>query len=56
MIVDMAEVFAPQSQAGVMSFYDAKTNGPKINPKLMLALVVLFTAIVLILDHIAFSA
>ena len=39
-----------------MSFYDAKTNGPRINPKLMLAAVVLFTVIVLVLDHIAFSA
>ena len=52
----MADVFAPQSGAGVMSFYDAKTNGPRINPKLMLAIVILFTVIVLVLDHIAFSA
>ena len=52
----MADLHTPQSSAGVMSFYDAKTNGPKINPKLMLAIVVLFTVIVLVLDHIAFSA
>ncbi len=54
--MSMADVFAPQSGAGVMSFYDAKTNGPRINPKLMLAIVILFTVIVLVLDHIAFSA
>ena len=54
--MNMDDVFAPQSGAGVMSFYDAKSRGPKINPKIMLAFIVLFTVIVLVLDPIAFSA
>lgn len=51
----MPGLYTPQSQAGVMSFYDAPTGGPKINPKFILAFVVLLTAIVLVVDHIFFA-
>lgn len=51
----MAGLYTPQSQAGVMNFYDAQTGGPKINPRIMLAVVIFFIAIVLVVDHIAFA-
>jgi len=51
----MAGLSTPQSQAGIMNFYDAQTSGPKLNPKIMLAIIILFIAIVLIVDHIAFA-
>jgi preprotein translocase subunit Sec61beta len=51
----MAGLYTPQSQAGIMNFYDAQTSGPKINPKIMLAVVILFIAIVLVIDHVAFA-
>ena len=37
-----------------MSFYDAPSRGPKVNPKLVMAFVVLFVAVVLVVDHIAY--
>lgn len=51
----MAQLSTPQSQAGVMSFYDAPTKGPKLNPKLVLIFVIIFTLVVLVIDHFAFS-
>ena len=51
----MPTLQSPQSQAGVMSFYDAPTKGPKINPKLVLAIVIIFVIVVLILDRIHFG-
>ena len=51
----MPGLSTPQQQAGVMSFYDAQTNGPKINPKLALIFIAAFVVIVLIVDHVAFA-
>ena len=47
----MPGLFTPQSSAGIQSFYDAQTTGPKINPKILIAVVVAFTVIVLVADH-----
>jgi preprotein translocase subunit Sec61beta len=47
----MASLYSPQSQAGVLSFYDAPAKGPKINPKIVLIVVVIFAFAVIILDH-----
>jgi preprotein translocase subunit Sec61beta len=47
----MPGLYTPQSSAGITSFYDAPTKGPKLNPKIMLAVVVIFTIIILIADH-----
>ena len=49
----MAQISTPQSQAGVLSFYDAPERGPQYNAKLVLALVLVFAVIVLIFDHFA---
>jgi len=51
----MPTLQSPQSQAGVMSFYDAPTKGPKMNPKLVLAIIIIFVIVVLILDRIHFG-
>ncbi len=50
----MAGLASPQSQAGIINFYDAQTSGPKLNPKIVLALVVIFVIIILIINHIAY--
>jgi preprotein translocase subunit Sec61beta len=42
---------SPQQSAGILSFYDAPELGPKLNAKLVLTIVGLFTLLVLILDH-----
>lgn len=47
----MAGIFSPQSSAGITSFYDAPTKGPKINPKILIAIVVIFTIVILVIDH-----
>ncbi|MGI0100568.1 MAG: preprotein translocase subunit Sec61beta [Candidatus Micrarchaeaceae archaeon] len=47
----MPGLFTPQSSAGIQSFYDAPTNGPKINPKILVAAIVVFTVLVLVADH-----
>lgn len=47
----MAGISSPQSQAGIMNFYDAQTRGPKMNPKIVLALVILFVVVIMVLDH-----
>ncbi|MCL5412609.1 MAG: preprotein translocase subunit Sec61beta [Candidatus Marsarchaeota archaeon] len=52
----MATLYSPQNQAGVMSFYDAPTKGPKINPKLVLVAVMVFAVVILILDHVSYLA
>ncbi len=49
-------LYSPQSQAGITSFYDAQTNGPKIEPKLILAAVVVLTLAILIVDHFIYFA
>lgn len=51
----MAGLASPQSQAGVMSFYDAPTRGPKINPKIILAAVVVFAVVIIVIDHFIFA-
>lgn len=43
----------PQSQAGVLSFYDAPEKGPTINAKLFLIGVGIFVIIVVIFNHAA---
>ncbi len=47
----MPGLYTPQQQAGVMSFYDAPTKGPKIGPRLLLLSVVVLTVVVMIIDH-----
>jgi preprotein translocase subunit Sec61beta len=47
----MAGLFTPSSSAGIQSFYDAPTKGPKLNPKLVLIIIVAFTLAVLVADH-----
>ncbi len=42
---------SPQSQAGIMNFYDTTAPGPKINPKIVLGIVVAFVVIILIINH-----
>lgn len=47
----MATLGTPQTQAGILSFYDAPEKGPKLSAKFVLILVALFAIIILILDH-----
>ena len=47
----MALLQTPQSQAGVMSFYDAPTKGPKVSPRVVLIAVIAFAVIVLVANH-----
>lgn len=47
-------LMSPQSQAGIQSFYDAQTNGPKLNPKIVLIIVVAFAVIVIMVNHFIF--
>ncbi len=49
----MATLSTPQQQAGILSFYDAPSKGPQINPKAVLALIAIFAIIVLVFDHFA---
>ena len=49
----MPGLSSPQNQAGVQSFYDAPTKGPKIDPRFVLVAIIIFTVAVLIADHIA---
>jgi len=51
----MASVYSPQSQAGVLSFYDAPTKGPKLNPKLVLIVVVALAAIIIVVNHFIYT-
>ncbi|MCL4381188.1 MAG: preprotein translocase subunit Sec61beta [Candidatus Marsarchaeota archaeon] len=48
----MVELSSPQSQAGVMSFYDAPSKGPKINPKIILIAISLFAIIISVINRI----
>ena len=43
----------PQQQAGILSFYDAPEKGPKVNVRMMMIAVALFTLVILIFDHFA---
>ena len=44
---------SPQQSAGILSFYDAPELGPRMNSRLVLTVIGLFTLLVLILDHFA---
>lgn len=50
----MPGLYTPQSSAGITSFYDAPTKGPKINPKMLLIAVIVFTVIILVVDHFVY--
>lgn len=43
----------PQQSAGILSFYDAPEKGPKINVKIIIIAVTLFTLFIVIFDHFA---
>ncbi len=43
----------PQSQAGIMNFYDAPAPGPSLNPKAVLALIFIFALVVVVFGHFA---
>ncbi len=47
----MPGLYTPQSSAGIQSFYDAPTKGPKVDPRILLAIIVAFTVIILVADH-----
>jgi preprotein translocase subunit Sec61beta len=47
----MTGIYSPQSSAGVTSFYDAPSKGPKLDPRIVIVAVVVFTAIILVADH-----
>ncbi len=49
----MANLYSPQSQAGIMSFYDAPTKGPMINPKIIIAVILAFSIIVMVADKLS---
>jgi len=49
----MATLYTPQSQAGIMSFYDAPSKGPKVGPKVVLIAIVAFAIILIIINHVA---
>ncbi|MEM3781347.1 MAG: hypothetical protein QXT43_00085 [Candidatus Micrarchaeaceae archaeon] len=42
----------PAQQAGILSFYDAPEKGPHITIKLLLICVLVFTLLVIVLDHV----
>lgn len=50
----MAGLFTPQSSAGITSFYDAPIKGPKIDPRILLAIVVICTLLILVADHFVY--
>ncbi len=45
---------SPQSSAGIVNFYDAPTNGPQINPKIILIVVMVFAIAIIVVDHFAY--
>ncbi len=47
----MAMLRSPQSQAGIMNFYDAQTPGPKFDPKIVLAVIVVFALLIIVINH-----
>jgi preprotein translocase subunit Sec61beta len=52
----MATLSTPQSQAGVLSFYDAPEKGPLLNVKIFLGVVFAFSVVVLVFDHFLAAA
>lgn len=51
----MPGLYTPQSSAGITSFYDAPSKGPKMDPRIVLAAIIVFTAIILVIDHFIFA-
>ncbi len=49
----MPSLQQPQNQAGIMSFYDAPELGPKVNVKSILLIVVVFSLVIIVLNHFA---
>lgn len=49
----MATLYSPQSQAGIMSFYDAPTKGPMMNPKIIIAVILAFSVVVMVADKLS---
>ncbi len=49
--IDMPTLSTPQSQAGVLSFYDAPEKGPRMNAKVFLVAVFVFAVLIIIFDH-----
>ena len=49
----MAQLTTPQSQAGIMSFYNAPEKGPKLNAKIVLIVIAVFAIVILLFDHFA---
>ncbi|MDE1825814.1 MAG: preprotein translocase subunit Sec61beta [Candidatus Micrarchaeota archaeon] len=49
----MPTLSTPQSQAGVMSFYDAPSKGPQMNARLVLVGIAIFSVAILILDYVS---
>jgi preprotein translocase subunit Sec61beta len=49
----MPGISGPQQQAGILSFYDAPERGPKLNAKIVLVVIAVFTILVLVFDHFA---
>lgn len=49
----MATLYSPQSQAGIMSFYDAPTKGPKISPKAVIVAIMVFAIVIIIIDKLS---
>lgn len=50
----MAGIKSPQNQAGITSFYDAQVPGPKLDPKLALAVIIIFVVIVIVITHFSY--
>ncbi|MDE1860105.1 MAG: hypothetical protein KGH72_00110 [Candidatus Micrarchaeota archaeon] len=48
----MAGLSTPQQQAGVLSFYDAPERGPRMNARAVIIVILIFTILVLIFDHV----
>lgn len=48
----MPGLSSPQSQAGIINFYDAQTAGPKLNPKIVLIVIVVFVLAIIVLNRL----
>jgi len=46
-------ISTPQSQAGIFNFYDSPDEGPDIDAKVFIAMIVVFAVVILLLDHFA---
>jgi len=46
-------VSTPQQQAGILSFYDAPERGPRLDARMLLIAISIFTLLIIIFDHFA---